>query len=54
MVGAAARARLKQSRRAASPSPTYMQNSCAQLRARNVAPLAVAAARANVVLEQPV
>ncbi len=54
IAGAAMRARLNASLSAASPSPTYWQYSCAHDSARKVAPLAVAAARASVVLEQPV
>lgn len=53
MLGAAMRARLNASLSAASPSPTYMLYSCAQERDMKVAPEAVAAARASVVLLQP-
>lgn len=48
------RALLKVSRNSASPSPTYMLYSCAHDSGSRVAPEAVAAALARVVLLQPV
>lgn len=51
--GATSRARANARLSAASPSPTYMDCSCAPDRGRKVAAVAPAAARASVVLQQP-
>lgn len=53
MAGAASLARWNARRSCASPSPTYMECSCAPDSARKVAAVAPAAARASVVLQQP-
>mmetsp|Transcript_2060 Transcript_2060/g.5055 ORF Transcript_2060/g.5055 Transcript_2060/m.5055 type:complete len:262 (-) Transcript_2060:811-1596(-) len=53
MEGAACRARLKVSLSRLSPSPTYIEYSCAPASGMRVAPELLAAARASVVLQQP-
>ena len=54
MAGAARRALANAARNVLSPSPTYLEKTSAAARVTTVAPEAVAAARAIVVLAHPV